>query len=79
MPLAVTFLAGSRLTSEGEMVTDALAKWLVEHPRVNIAVRCPKYTDAKAVYERLNGKGLRAGRVIMDSGTAYDKPQITLQ
>ncbi len=78
-PLAVTFLAGSRLTTEGEMVTDALAKWLVDRPRVNIAVRCPKYTDAKTVYDRLIGKGLRSGRVTIDSGTAFDKPQIALQ
>ena len=78
-PLAVTFLAGSRLTTEGEMVTDALAEWLVERPRVNIAVRCPKYTDAKTVYDRLIGKGLRSGRITIDSGTAFDKPQIALQ
>jgi len=78
-PLAVTFLTGSRLTSDGEMVTDALAEWLVEHPRVNIAVRCPKYTDAKAVLDRLMSKKLRAGRVTIESGTAFDKPQIALQ
>ena len=78
-PLAVTFLTGSRLTSDGEMVTDALAEWLVEHPRVNIAVRCPKYTDAKAVQDRLMSKKLRAGRVTIESGTAFDKPQIALQ
>jgi Tol biopolymer transport system component len=77
--LAVTFITGSRLTTEGEMVSDALAEWLLEHPRVNIAVRCPKYTDAKAVHDRLNSKGLRAGRVTIDSGTAFDKPQIALQ
>ena len=78
-PLAVTFLTGSRLTSDGEMVTDALAEWLVEHPRMNIAVRCPKYTDAKAVLDRLMSKKLRAGRVSIESGTAFDKPQIALQ
>ena len=61
------------------MVTDALAEWLVERPRVNIAVRCPKYTDAKTVYDRLIGKGLRSGRITIDSGTAFDKPQIALQ
>ncbi len=77
-PLAVSFLTGSRLTNEGEMVADALAEWLLEHPRVYIAVGCPKYTDAKAVVERLKSKGLRAGRVTVESGTHITRPQITL-
>lgn len=77
-PLAVTFLAGSRLTAEGERVADALAEWLVERPRVHLAIQCPKYTDAKAVYDRLMSKGLRTGRVTIDSGTHIPHPQISL-
>ena len=77
-PLAVSFLAGSRLTPEGEMVTDALAEWLVERPRVRLSVQCPKHTDAKAVMERLKSKGLRAGRVTIESGTQFTHPQIAL-
>lgn len=79
MPLAVSFLAGSRLTTEGEMVTDALAQWLTSHPRVHIAVECPKYTDAKTVYDRLRGKGLRPDRLAYRSGTDIAKPQIVKQ
>ena len=79
VPLEVTFLSGSRLTTEGEMVTDALAAWLVEHPRVNIAVECPKYTEAKMVYDRLKSKGLRAERVSYRGGTDIEHPQIRLQ
>ena len=78
-PLEVTFLSGSRLTTEGEMVTDALAAWLVEHPRVNIAIECPKYTEAKMVYDRLKSKGLRAERITYRGGTDVEHPQIRLQ
>ena len=78
MPLDVTFLTGSRLTAEGEQVTDALAQWLMSHPRVHISVECPKYTDAKTVYDRLRGKGLRAERLAYRGGTDIKRPQITL-
>ena len=79
MPLGVTFLTGSRLTSEGEQVTDALAQWLTDHSRVHIAIECPKYTDAKAVYDRLRSKGLRAERLSFRGGTDIAKPQIVKQ
>ncbi len=79
MPLAVTFLTGSRLTTEGEQVTDALAKWLTNHPRVHIAVECPKYTDAKTVYDRLRRQGLRPERLAYRGGTDIAKPQILKQ
>ena len=77
-PLAVTFMTGSRLTTEGELVTDALAAWLIEHPRVHIAIECPKYTDAKTVYDRLKKKGLRAERFDFRGGTDIPQPQIRL-
>ncbi|MBR4505607.1 MAG: PD40 domain-containing protein [Bacteroidales bacterium] len=75
-PLAVTFLSGSRLTPEGELVTDALAAWLIENPRVHLAIECPKYTDAKTVYDRLKKKGLRAERFDVRGGSEYSQPQI---
>ena len=77
-PLAVTFLSGSRLTPEGEQVVDALAAWLVEHPRVHLAVECPKYTEAKMVYDRLRKKGLRGERLDFRGGTDIAQPQIRL-
>ena len=77
-PLAVTFLSGSRLTPEGEQVADALAEWLVGHPRVHIAIECPKYTEAKMVYDRLKKKGLRAERLDFRGGTDIPHPQIHL-
>ena len=76
VPLAVTFLTGSRLTPEGEQVTDALAAWLIENPRVHLAIECPKYTDAKSVFDRLKKKGLRAERFDVRGGTEYQHPQI---
>lgn len=76
MPLAVTFLTGSRLSPESEQVTDALAAWLVQHPRVHLAVECPKYTEAKMVYDRLKSKGLRSERLTFRGGTDILQPQI---
>lgn len=75
-PLAVSFMTGSRLTAEGEAVADALAAWLIENPRVHLAIECPKYTDAKTIYDRLKKKGLRAERFDYRGGTEYTRPQI---
>ena len=77
-PLSVTFLTGSRLSPEGEQVVDALAAWLVEHPRVHLAIECPKYTEAKMVYDRLKKKGLRPERLDYRGGTDVEHPQIRL-
>ena len=78
MPLYATFLAGSRLSSEGEQVADALAKWLTTRPRVRLMVECPKLTDAKAVCDRLRTKGIRPDRVSYHGGTDVPRPQIRL-
>ena len=76
VPLAVTFMTGSRLTVEGESVVDALAAWLVQHPRVHLAIECPKYTEAKMVYDQLKNKGLRSERLEYRFGSEYTRPQI---
>ena len=78
MPLPVSVITGSRLTDEGEQVTDALAQWLTAHTRVHIAIECPKQTDAKAVYDRLRKKGLRPDRLSFRGGTDIKHPQIRL-
>ncbi len=75
-PLAVTFLTGSRLTPEGEQVTDALAAWLIDNPRVHLAIECPKYPEAKMVYDRLKKKGLRPERFEYRGGSDIQHPQI---
>lgn len=77
-PIGVTFLSGSHLTPEGELVVDALADWLIEHPRVHICVECPKQNDARTVYERLRAKGLRVDRLSYRGGTDIAHPQIRL-
>lgn len=61
------------------MVVDALAAWLIEHPRVHIALECPKAEEARAVYDRLKAKGLRAERFTCRGGTDIPHPQIRLQ
>ena len=77
-PLNIKFLPGSRLSPEDEMVVDALAAWLVAHPRVRIDIECPVSTEARAVHERLRAKGIRPGRVAYRGGTDIKRPQIRL-
>ena len=76
VPLLVSYLPGSRLAPEGEMMVDALAQWLVSHPRVHIAVECPRSTDARAVVDRLRSKGIRPDRLTYRGGTDIQHPQI---
>ena len=60
-------------------VVDALVAWLIEHPRVHLAIECPKAEEAKAVYDRLRAKGLRAERFTYRGGTDILHQQIRLQ
>ena len=57
-------------------VVDALAAWLVEHPRVRLSLECPKREDAQAAYDRLRQKGLRAERFTCRGGTDIEFPRI---
>lgn len=60
-------------------VTDALAAWLIEHPRVHVAIESPKAATAKAVYDYLvNQKKLRPERFVCHSGSEYRHNQIRL-
>ena len=59
-------------------VIDALTAWLVEHPRVHIAVECPKQADARAAFDRLRSKGIRPDRLSHRAGTDIERPQIRL-
>lgn len=79
-PLAISFLPGSRLAPESEQVVDALASWLSSHPRVHLAIECPRITEAKTVYDRLLKQNhLRAERFAYRGGTDVDNPKIRLQ
>ena len=59
-------------------VVDALAAWLLEHPRVHLSVECPKQADAQAALARLRGKGLRAERLTARGGTDIPASRIKL-
>ena len=59
-------------------VVDALAAWLLEHPRVHLSVECPKQADAQAALARLRGNGLRAERLTARGGTDIPAPRIKL-
>lgn len=61
-------------------VLDALAAWLIEHPRVHLSLECPKTDDAKAAYEYLTReKKLRTERLSYRGGTAVETKQIRLK
>ena len=73
-------LSGSRLSEHDEKLLDAWASWLIEHPRVHVAVESPKYTDAKAVYDYLvQKKKLRPERLAYRGGSEYSHNLIRLQ
>lgn len=76
MPLDVAFLSGSRLAPEGEQTVDALAQWMLAHPRVRIAVECQRSTDARAIADRLRAKGIRHDRLSYRGGTDVAHTQI---
>ncbi len=79
-PLPLKLLPGSRLSERDEKVLDAWAEWLIDHPRVHVAIECPKLADAKAVYDYfVNRKKLRPERLVYRGGTAYERNQIRLQ
>lgn len=61
-------------------VLDALAAWLIEHPRVHVVLECPKSDEAKTAYDYLiKQKKLRAERLGHRGGTAVTTKQIRLQ
>ena len=61
-------------------ILDALAAWLIEHPRVHLSLECPKTDDAKAAYEYLTReKKLRTERLSYRGGTAVETKQIRLK
>ena len=63
-----------------QKVLDALAAWLIEHPRIHIVLECPKTDDAKSAYEYLTRqKKLRTERLSYRGGTAVETKQIRLQ
>lgn len=78
-PLAIKPLASGRLSERDEKVLDAWADWLIDHPRVHVAIECPKMADAKAVYEYLvQKKKLRPERLVQHGGSEYNYNQIRM-
>lgn len=75
-PLYVDMLSGSRLAPAGECVLDAWAEWFFNHPRIHAVIECPKQTDAKAIYDYLLKKKLRAERLSYRGGTDVKHPQL---
>ena len=77
--LEVKILSGGRLSGRDERLLDAWAQWLIDHPRVHLAVECPTLAEAKAVCDYLlKKKKLRAERLVCRGGSEYDKRQMRL-
>ena len=61
-----------------EAALTALAQWLIDNPRVRLAVECPKKGDAEKAYSFLKQKNIRADRLTFRGGTDIQHPQIRL-
>jgi len=73
--------AGDSITAidlSNNEVLDALSAWMIDHPRVHIAVESPRQSDAQAAVARLKQKGLRSERLDARWGTAISRQQIRL-
>lgn len=77
--LDVHFVAEGQLASTSGAIVDALADWLLSHPRVHIIVECPRSADARAVRDRLLASKLRPDRLSCRGGTDISHPQFRLQ
>jgi Tol biopolymer transport system component len=78
-PLHIKPLSGSRLSERDERLLDAWADWLLAHPRVHVAIECPRQPDAKAVYDYLCLKRkLRPERLECRGGSQFSTNQIRL-
>ena len=55
---------------------EALAGWLIDHPRVRLAVECPDAADAQAIVERMKACGLRPDRLVSRGGTDVKQTRI---
>lgn len=78
-PLNITILSGSRLSPQTERVLDAWVAWLVENPRIHVEVACRKEADAKAIYDYLRKKRLRAERLSFRGGPHVKSPHLTVK
>ena len=59
-----------------------LAAWvdyLVENPRVHLAIECRRKADAKEIYDFFVGHKLRAERFTYRGGTDIEQPRLTVQ
>ena len=69
VPLSVSFLSGGRLSAESERLLKAWAAWLIENPRIHVAIECRKAAEAKSIYDFLVGQRLRTERLSHRGGT----------
>lgn len=79
VPLQVSFVAGSRLTADSERVLKAWVAWLIENPRVHVAIECRKAAEAKAIYDYFLSQKLRAERLSHRGGTDINACRLKVQ
>ena len=75
-PMAEGAVEPMDLADYGVLVS--LAKWLIDNPRVRIAVECPEKAYAETAANALRSKGLRPDRITFRSGTDIQHPQIRI-
>ena len=59
-------------------VLAALSRWLIDNPRVRIAIECPTKAMAEEAYSALRLNGLRPDRMTYRGGTDIPHPQIRI-
>ncbi len=73
------FDARSQLSEQGKQVLDAYVSFmLLQNPRMHIRLECPVATQAKAMYDYLIGKQVRAERISWQVNTSSSSPQIVI-
>ncbi|MBQ9418647.1 MAG: PD40 domain-containing protein [Bacteroidales bacterium] len=75
-PLPIALTTDGRLTADSELALNALARWLIAHPLVNLAIECPTLATATAARNQLLAAGLRPERISCHHGTHIPHPQI---
>ena len=70
--------AEQHLDLSDSTVVNALALWLIDNPRVRIAVECPTKAEAERAYAILRLNGIRPDRMTRRGGTDIKQRQIRI-
>ena len=81
-PLSLPKSAGSKniapLCSDATAILDAYVDYLLAHPKMHIRIEATSMDDAKAIYDYLLSRQLRAERLEYKPNTALARPQLVI-